>query len=237
MSAVYFLTLRQLSGRWRITIMAALAMLPVLTSVITLRSDRAPSVADFELVVFSSLLAGSIIPMVVLAIAAAAFANEIEDRTIANLTLTPLSRWQIVLPKLLGTMTVATPFVLVSAFLTSHVAFLGDMRASLAAVAAALAGVLLYSSAFMWLGLVTTQAIGIGLLYIVVWEGFFSGFVSGVRLLSIRHYTNAFMHGLDERRFANANHLSLTAVSVVAVILFAAFVFFSVKRLRRMDIP
>ena len=35
----------------------------------------------------SAMLAGSIAPLVVLAIAAAAFANEIEDRTLANLTL------------------------------------------------------------------------------------------------------------------------------------------------------
>ena len=62
----------------------------------------------------------------------------------------------------------------------------------------------LYASAFVWLGLVSTQAIGIGLLYIVLWEGFFSGFVSGVRLLSIRHYAIALMHGLDARRFASA---------------------------------
>ena len=33
------------------------------------------------------MLAGSIAPLVVLAIAAAAFANEVEDRTLANLTL------------------------------------------------------------------------------------------------------------------------------------------------------
>ena len=66
----------------------------------------------------------------------------------------------------------------------------------------------MYASVFVWLGLVSTQAIGIGLLYIVLWEGFFSGFVSGVRLLSIRHYAIALMHGLDPRRFASTTHLS-----------------------------
>ena len=91
-----------------------------------------------------------------------------------------------------------------SAFLTSHVAFLGDTTATIAVTVSALVGVALYASAFVWLGLVTTQAIGVGLLYIVLWEGFFSGFVSGVRLLSIRHYAIALMHGLDERRFAGA---------------------------------
>ena len=81
------------------------------------------------------------------------------------------------------------------------------------------------------------QAIGIGLLYIVLWEGFFSGFVSGVRLLSIRHFAIALMHGLDERRFAFGSHLSLTAAIIVSVLVFAGFAVLSIRRLRRMDVP
>src|SRR5687767_6311685 len=237
MGAVYALTLRQLSGKWRLAIMAVLALLPVIVALITLRDDNGPSVVEFEQVVFSAMLSGSITPMIVLAIAAAAFANEIEDRTIANLTLSPIPRWQIVVPKLLAIITLATPFIAASSFLTSHVAFIADTKATLAVVLSSLAGVALYSSAFMWLGLATTQAIGIGLLYIVLWEGFFSGFVAGVRLFSIRHYGTALMHGLDERRFAATSHLGLWAVVVIAAVVFSGFLLMSVRRLRRMDIP
>lgn len=237
MVPVYLLTLRQLAGRWRLLIMAVLASLPVVTAVLTLRSSRTPDVAEFELVVFSTLLAGSIAPLVVLAIAASAFANEIEDRTLANLTLSPIPRWKIVVPKLLAAITIAAPFVLVSAFVTSHVAFLGDAKAILAVTLSALAGVALYSSAFVWLGLRTTQAIGIGLLYIVLWEGFFSGFVSGVRLLSIRHTSIALMHALDERRFAGVEHIGAGAATTAGLVVFTGFLFLSIRRLRRMDVP
>lgn len=237
MSSVYLLTLRQLSGRWRLLIMTVLASLPVLMAVITLRDDDAPSVREFESVVFSGMLAGSILPLIVLAIAAAAFSNEIEDRTIANLTLAPIPRWQIAVPKLLATITIAAPFIAVSAFLTSHVAFLADTRATIAVVVASLVAVALYASAFVWLGLVSTQAIGVGLLYIVLWEGLFSGFVSGVRLLSVRHFSIGLMHGLDERRFSAGNHLGLIPVLAVCVIVFAGFLYLSVRRLRRMDVP
>lgn len=237
MGSVYLLTLRQLSGRWRLSIMTALAALPVIMTVVTLSFDDAPSVGDFEMVVLSGMLAGSILPLVVLAIAAAAFANEVEDRTIANLTLAPIPRWKIAVPKLLATITLAAPFMAASAFLTSHVAFLADTRATVAAVVASLAGVAMYASAFVWLGLVSSQAIGVGLLYIVLWEGLFAGFVSGVRLLSIRHYSIGLMHGLDARRFADSNHLSLTALVVISSVLFAGFLFLTVRRLRRMDIP
>ena len=237
MRSVYILTLRQLSGRWRLLIMTALASFPVIMAVLTLRDDDAPTVAAFDQVVFSVMLMGSILPLVVLAIAAAAFSNEVEDRTIANLTLAPIPRWQIAVPKLLAVITLAAPFIAISAFLTSHIGFLADTKSTIAVVISSLVAVALYSASFVWLGLVTTQAIGVGLLYIVLWEGLFSGFVSGVRLLSIRHYAIGVMHGLDERRFAQSTHLSLAAVTVVCVVVFATFVFLSIRRLRRMDIP
>ena len=121
MSAVYLLTLRQLSGRWRLAIMTVLSALPVLMALLLMSSSSAPSVNDFETVVLSAMLAGSIAPLVVLAIGGAAFANEIEDRTLANLTLSPVPRWQIVVPKLLAVITLAAPFMVASAFITSHV--------------------------------------------------------------------------------------------------------------------
>lgn len=237
MGAVYQLTLRQLTGRWRLLVMALLAALPAIMAWLLLRSSSGPSVGEFEMIVLSAMLAGSITPLVVLATAGAAFANEVEDKTLANLTLAPLPRWQIALPKLLAVITIAAPFMAVSAFLTSHVAFLADLRATLAVTLATVAAVALYASAFVWLGLWTTQAIGIGLLYIVIWEGFFSGFVAGVRLLSIRHYAIALMHGLDPRRFPSAGSLNLTAALVVSVLVFGGFIYFSIRRLRRMDVP
>lgn len=236
MGAVYLLTLRQLSGRWRLLIMTLLAAMPVLITLMVLADNDSGSVREFEHVVISAMLAGSIMPLVVLAIAAPAFANEVEDRTIANLTLSPLPRWQIAVPKLLGAITVAGPFITASAFATAYAAYLGDARATIAVASGALGGVALYAAAFVWLGLVTTQAIGVGLLYIVIWEGFFSGFVSGVRLLSIRHYSTSLMHALDERRFPSSQLSPALALTISAVVL-AGFVLLSIRRLRRMDVP
>ena len=237
MGPVYRLTLRQLSGKWRLVIMTVLASLPVIIAVLMLRSDDAPSVTEFETAILSAMLAGSIAPLVVLAIAAAAMGNELEDRTLANLTLSPIPRWKIAVPKLLGVITIAAPFTIASAFLTSWVAFLGDVQASVAVTVSALVGVALYASAFVWLGLVSSQAIGLGLLYIVLWEGFFSGFVSGVRLLSVRHYAIGVMHGIDPRRFAVGDQLSLTVALIMSALVFGGFLFSSVRRLRRMDVP
>ena len=120
MRAVYLLTLRQLTGRWRLAILTVLAALPVLVAVLLLRQGDAPSVTEFETAVLSAMLAGSIAPLVVLAIAAGAFGNETEDRTLANLTLSPLPRWEIVAAKLLAAVTVAAPFTALSAAVTAR---------------------------------------------------------------------------------------------------------------------
>src|SRR3954462_9248936 len=154
MGSVYSLTLRQLSGRWRLSIMTVLAALPVIIAALMVSDRSAPSVREFETAILSAMLAGSITPLIVLAIAAAAFGNEVEDRTLANLTLTPIARWKIAVPKLLATITIAAPFIALSAFFTSYVAFVGDIRATLAVTVSAIAGVVLYASAFVWLGLV-----------------------------------------------------------------------------------
>ena len=71
----------------------------------------------------------------------------------------------------------------------------------------------------------------------MLWEGFFSSFVSGVRLLSMRHYAIDLMHGLDARRFAQSDHLSLAMAIVISVVVFGGFLLLAVRRLRRMDVP
>jgi ABC-type transport system involved in multi-copper enzyme maturation permease subunit len=174
---------------------------------------------------------------VVLAIAAAAFGNEVEDRTLANLTISPVPRWRIALPKFLATITIAGPFLALSALLTAHIAFIADWTATIAVTVSVVVGVAMYASMFVWLGLVSAQAIGIGLLYIVLWEGFFSGFVAGVRLLSIRYYAIALMHAMDARRFATSDHLSAPTAIIVATVVIVGFMVLSVRRLRTMDVP
>jgi ABC-2 type transport system permease protein len=231
MLSVFLLTLRQLS------IMAVLAALPMLATARPLTDNDAMAVTEFEKVVLSGMLAGSIIPLVVLAIASVAFGNEMEDRTLANLTTSPVPRWKIVLPKLLATISVAGPFAAISAMTTAHYAFLGDATATFAVTAGALAAVAMYGSLFVWLGLVSSQAIGIGLLYIVLWEGLFSGFVEGVRLLSIRAYTLAIMHGLDDRRFSSGGELTPWVAVGMAVLVVGGSLMLSVRRLRTMDVP
>jgi ABC-type transport system involved in multi-copper enzyme maturation permease subunit len=237
MLSVYRLTLRQLSSLSRIGIMIVLAAMPIIIAAVVLSDNGTMSMIEFEQFVLSTMLAGSIVPLAVLAIATSAFANEIEDRTLANLTLSPISRWRIAAPKLLAAITIAAPLVAISALVTTHIAFLGEWNATIAVTVGAIAAVVMYSSLFVWLGLANPQSIGVGLLYIVLWEGFFAQYVAGVRLLSIRYYAVALMHGLDERRFAVYDHASLGVAITMSLLVTGGFLFLAIRRLKRMDVP
>ena len=237
MRTVYLLSLRQLAGRWRLVLLTVLAALPVAIAAVMLRSSSAPTVADFEEIVLLTMLAGSIAPLVVLAMAAPAFGNEVEDRTLANLVLSPVPRWRITVPKWAAAVSLALPFIAASAAATSWIAFLGDLRAVVAITVSAVVGVLMYAAAFTWLGLVTPQAIGAGLVYIVLWEGFLAQFLAGVRGLSIKFHAIALMHALDARRFAEFRHPGGVTASLVAAALVAGFLALATRRLRTMDVP
>ncbi len=237
MGTIYRLTLRQLSGRWRLGVLTLLSAMPVLITALLLSLSDGPSVREYETAVLGTMFAGAIVPLVVLALAAVAFSNEIEDRTLANLILTPVPRWKIALPKLLATLSIAAPFVAVSGYLTGYIAYVGDIRSALALTAGLLVAVTLYASVFTWLGLVTTQAIGVGLLYVVVWEGLFSGFVSGIRMLSLKFYSLSIVHGLDARRFPSTEMPALWIATLLCVSIVALFAWLTVRRLRTMDVP
>ncbi len=235
MTSIYLLTLRQLSGRWRLLIIALAAVLPPLVA--RLQSRNAPAQGEFELAILGSLILRAAVPLVVLATGTAAFGNEIEDRTLANLTLAPVPRWRIVASKLLAVITVAGLFMAASAFTAAQIAFPDDVRTVVTVTVATLLGVMLYASVFLWLGLVSAQAIGIGLFYVVVWEGLLSGALPGVRMLSIRHYAIAVMHALDPRHFAAADLVSPSLAAAAALVVFGGFFLLTVRRLRRMDVP
>ena len=237
MKSLFLLTLRRVLTPSRLLMIGGLALAPfAVTSLILLIPD-APPVGIFEANILNTLLAGAIIPLATLATARAAFGDEISDRTLANVTLTPYPRWKIVLPKLLGVVCVPVLVMPVSACLISYMGYGADLSATWAVTVGAVVAVVLYCSVFTWLDLLTPHAVGIGLAYIVVWEGLFSRFVYGVRFFSIRSHAIAVMHGVDERRFADSEHTALGLTAVAAVVVVVVLFVLSVRRLRTMDSP
>ena len=244
MTAIYGLTIKQLTGKWRLLILLGLSAVPLVPAAIAAASTNAPSASELDDVLLEGLLASAILPIVVLAVATAAFGNELEDKTLSNLTLAPMSRWRIVLAKLAAAITISAPFVVVSAAASVFLGFSGAGidGAGKAAVAAGVSfavGVVLYSAVFLWAGLVTSHPLGFGLFYVFVWEGLFGTFVGGIKYLSIRQYTLSITTVIDGSRFSGPDQSVIESPAAIAgaAAVFAGFVLLAVRRIRTMDVP
>ena len=244
MSSIYFLSLRQLQGRWRIAALLVVAAIPIVPALIAAASSDRPNALELDDGLINGTLASAVLPILTLVIATPVFGNELDDKTLSNLTLTPLRRWRIVAPKLAAAISVAVPLIVLSAALSVLVAFEGAQidGAARAAVATAIGlaiGALLYTVMFTWLGLRTSRALGIGLLYVFIWEGLFGTFVDGLKYLSVRQYSLSIIRQLDPTRFEGSSQtvIGIETAAVGAAIVLAAFTLLTVRRLHTMEVP
>jgi ABC-2 type transport system permease protein len=244
MTAIYVLTIRQLVGKWRVLILLALCAVPFAVAAAAGSAADKPTASHVDDVLLNGLLASAILPIVALAVATAAFGNELSDKTLANLTLTPLAHWRIALPKLLAAITVGAPALVAGTFGSVFLCFRlipveGAGEAAAAAAIGMAIGLTIYSTVFLWAGLVTSHPLAFGLLYVFVWEGLFGTFVNGIKYLSIRQYTLSIVKALDGSRFAGPDQQLLggTAAIVGTLLVLSGFGLLVVRRLQRMDVP
>ncbi len=236
--SLYFISIRQLTGRSRLLIMAAVASVPILLSVVAVLNQDELNTAELDDSLLALMLGAAVLPIITLTVATAALGNDLEDRTLSNLTLTPASRWQLIMPKLASAITVAMPPILGSAVISTVLAYEGDTQVVVSVTTGVVLATLAYSSVFLWLGLTTSRSLGYGLMYIFLWEFLFTGFVSGIRFLSIRAYMLGVIHGVDEDRFADDTQIISLPVSIIVLLaVTVVFTVLTVRRLRTMDVP
>ena len=234
--ALFMLALRQAAAPRRAVFLALLALLPLgLAALIRALAN----IDGGELIggVLEGLVVNIVLPLVVMVLATSAFGNEVEDRTLSLLTTKPVPRWSIVLAKLAATIIVAAPLLIAVSAVVTMMDPDGSGKAAAAAAAGTLVGVVTYASAFTWAGLLTTRALGFGLIYVLLWEAIITSFLEGARYLSVRSYTQGTIHGLDETTFNEALAIDLQAALIGAALVTALFFFLSVRRLSRMDVP
>jgi ABC-2 type transport system permease protein len=243
-SSIYFLSLRQLQGRWRIAALLAVAALPLVPALIAAASSDEPTALELDDGLINGTLASAVLPILTLVLATPVFGNELDDKTLSNLTLTPLRRWRIVAPKLAAAISVAVPLIVLSAVVSVLVAFEGAqidgaVRAAAATAIGLAIGALLYTAMFTWLGLRTSRALGVGLLYVFIWEGLFGTFVDGLKYLSVRQYSLSIIRQLDPTRFDGSGQtvIGIGAAAVGAAIVLVAFALLTVRRLHTMEVP
>ena len=240
MGPVFWLSLRQLTGRWRLALIFLLAALPVgLAVILSLTAGGGDDSGIFINLLLDGMLVAAILPIVTMALSTAAFGNEVEDRTLSYLVLKPIARWRIAMPKVLASIAISGPLLVASGVAAALLGFDGDVRAAVAVGVAIFAGVAAYAAVFTWLGLLTNRAIAFALIYVLLWEGVIGTFLQGVNYLSVRGYTLAIMYGINETGFEELGSrvIEFPAGIVGAVVVTVVFLFLLVRRLHRMDVP
>ena len=239
MGQIFRLSLHQLAGRKRLALILLLAALPVGMAVIIRAFGEDTNPAELTEFILDGMIVAAILPLVIMTLGTAAFGNELEDRTLSYLVLKPVSRWHIVLPKLLAVIVVGGPLLIVSGGVSAFIGLNGDLQATAAVVVALLVGLVAYSAIFAWTGLVTTRALGFALVYVFLWEGLLSSFLGGVRYLSVRGYTLTVMYGIDKDSLEvlGEKAIQFPAAIAGAIAVAAVFVWLTVRRLKHMDVP
>jgi ABC-2 type transport system permease protein len=239
MLTIYKLSLTQMLRPKRLLILLFIASVPVALSVVAaiFPPDTDDLVSFRDDFLMGPMVISAVLPIITVVLGTASLGHEIEDQTMTYLFLKPVPRWGIILPKFLATITVAGVVVIGSGVLTTVIVPEGSLITSVAAAAGLAVGVLAYTSIFTWAGLMTSHALAVGLVYVFVWEAAIVGFLQGVRWLSVRHYTEATIHGFNDIQFAgDTATLSLSQALAAAGIVVALFVALTLRRLTRMDV-
>lgn len=236
LAPITLLTVRQfLAGRIA-RVALVLAMLPALFALISLLGPPEISPYRFLVAQFRDLMLPTLLPIVVLLLATAAFGNELEDRTLPYLTMKPIGRWRIVVEKWLAVLVVALPMLLLGLALSvaiagrrpadtaSRVASSTDLWPLLGAMAAATTvGLVLLASVFLAIGLLVPRALLAGMVYVFAWESLLGRLLPGVKSASIRHAAESVFVGLladPQVRLDDAATMrgALTASIIVTVV-------------------
>ncbi len=253
MLTVFFLTLRQLTGTRRQAILWLFAALPVALAILI--RNLTDNYVDIILgPTISLVLIPIVLPLVVAILATTALGEDVEDRTLSYIVLRPVARWQIVAAKYIAVVILAAVPLLLLGGVTAAVAFVGDsnggsafdyetvIKPILGVMAGLAIGIVAYSAAFMWLGLISGQALGIAIVYVFVWEGIAAGIFSGIRYLSIRSYSIITMQDiggelLDTVGAIAGSQIALNVGLGGAAAVVIAFLALTLIQLRNMDVP
>ena len=188
MSAVVArLTLAGLLGRRRVLVLALLPMVLLVVAVVFRLVAGAQEQVGVG--VLDGLGLGTLLPVLCVVVGTSVIGPEIEDGAIVYLLSKPLPRGTILRTKLAVAIVVtwvlgALPVGVAGVVLLGT----GDLGAAAVYTAVAAVAAVVYCALFVLLGVLTGNAVVIGLLYALIWETTVAGVVPGARALSVRQW-------------------------------------------------
>lgn len=176
-----------------------------------------------------------VIPLTSLIIGTSVLGAEIDDGSIVHLLATPVPRSQVVMSKFLVAAVLTIAFGAIPEYLAALIAKGPASSLAIGLLAGALVAAVIYNAVFVMLSVLTSRAIAVGLLYLLVWEGLLANLVPGVGLLSVSQYSLSVANSIARDQTLHA-HLSLGTAVVMGVIVTAAALTICTRRLSAFSI-
>ena len=170
-----------------------------------------------------------VLPLTALIIGISVLGAEIDDGSVIHLLATPVRRSTVVFSKFAVAVILTIVFAALPELLAGLIAT-GPSKLTAGIFAGALAAAVIYNAIFVMVSVLTTRAIAVGLLYLVVWEGLLVNLVSGASELSAGQYSLGIANAIAHDSNLNA-HLSLTTAVVLGAIVTAVTLTLAVRAL------
>jgi len=171
-----------------------------------------------------------ILALTALIVGGSVLGADIDDGSILHLLATPVKRRTVVLSKYLVAVVLTVVFAAVPEYIAGAIATGASSGLAVGLFVGALAGAVIYNALFVMLTAVFSpgQALAIGLLYVLLWEGLLASLVPGVSLLSAGHYSLAVANSIAHNSALHA-YLNLgTGIGMGLVVTAASLAFASV---------
>jgi ABC-2 type transport system permease protein len=224
--SIIWLTLRGAMGRRRALLFALPAIILIVISAL-LKAKAHGQAWPPEILGTVGYL---ILALTALIVGGSVLGAEIDDGSILHLLAMPVNRRTVVLSKYLVAVVLTMVFAAVPVYVAGAIATGASSGLAVGLFVGALAGSVIYNALFVMLTAVFSpgQALAIGLLYVLLWEGLLATLVPGVSLLSAGHYSLAVANSIAHNSALHA-YLNLgTGIGMGLVVTVASLAYASV---------
>ena len=221
------ITLRATLGRRRALLFAIPPVILIGLTVI-LRAGHAPA-DQWPYMILGDFGFSVLLPLTALIIGTSVLGAEVDDGSIVHLLATPVSRASVILTKFTVATVVTMVFTAIPELIAGLIAPTGH-KLAIALLIGALAGSVVYSAIFVMASALTSRAIAVGLLYVLIWEGLLSNLIGGVRILSAGHYALGIANAIAPNPNLKAG-LSLDTALILGIVVTVGALWLAVRRL------
>ena len=176
--------------------------------------------AEFSVALLQMFGLAVIVPLVSLIAATGALSSEIDDGSIVYLLSKPIKRSTIIFTKALVAIAVILVLGALPMFAAGLILDVHDPQTAVAFGIGSLVAGIAYTGIFIALSVMSGNAVTIGLIYALLWEGVMGQYVDGAKTLSIQQWSLAVIHKLtDSPDVDSAVKLPIATILLLAVVI------------------